>query len=293
MLALCVFVWHTRKGHESNRACVLSAAGITDCPTHVVSVRSRGARETVRAALFGLVCSRRTETACGGAGGRRECPRQAACTEVATRQWHVCPGGTVCTGSIWCVTGGVLAFRTVRALTGRKNPVLTRNARSSRAKRRTHRIYTHVVRKTSDATAFHAARAAVLGPHTCQPTGQQYQPAHPPSAKKQGAKHINTGSPPVYLSIPPPSMPPKMTSPSSLGNDAGRTQLRNALVDHFHSQPAPSASGYPRWAAPVSAGKRVGKKPSSAPVDDPVALVVRPAPETGQTLVFQPVNPAY
>lgn len=66
----------------------------------------------------------------------------------------------------------------------------------------------------------------------------------------------------------------KMTT--SIGNDSGRTQLRNALTDFFHSHPPPSASGYPRWAAPLSSSSLPKRRQLHAlpTIADPIALVV-------------------
>jgi hypothetical protein len=72
-------------------------------------------------------------------------------------------------------------------------------------------------------------------------------------------------------------MPPaKMTTAASLGNDSGRTQLRNALTDYFHSRPPPSASGYPRWTAASNKRPPAGTPPANTIIADPVALVVSP-----------------
>jgi hypothetical protein len=54
--------------------------------------------------------------------------------------------------------------------------------------------------------------------------------------------------------------------------EAARARLRDALVEHFHAQPAAAPSGYPSWPPPAVHAKLPGPLPVPG---DPVVLMVR------------------
>ena len=61
---------------------------------------------------------------------------------------------------------------------------------------------------------------------------------------------------------------------SPFGSDTVRSKLRNALVDHFHSQAPASVQGFHRWSAP-SAQQSLSQQDSvKLLVGDPIALAV-------------------
>ena len=66
-------------------------------------------------------------------------------------------------------------------------------------------------------------------------------------------------------------------TPTHLGKDLARVQLRTALAEYFHAQPVAAPRGFHSWPSP-HAYAGVLLEPPALPVGDPITLVVRSCP---------------
>jgi hypothetical protein len=68
--------------------------------------------------------------------------------------------------------------------------------------------------------------------------------------------------------------------PHLLGSDAARVKLRAALVEHIHSKPPPTITGYHRWKSISSPTTPPLAQPVKLLVGDPLVLAVSPPTHT-------------